>query len=285
MASICIVTDNSAQFPDPSFRGQEFTKIVRLSPILHGKIHLKQEKQIPASLPPFAGEELQPSLAAPSVDEFRRLFSSLANQYNEIVGIFLSSSLNDCYKNAQEAILTLRGGPKIQIIDSQTTTAGLGLIVQKAAEIVFEHGSLADVERNVRSLMHRTYSLFCMPNLSYLYHNGFLDHAQATVGEMLGILPILAMEDGQLIPIEKKRNPRHVSVNFQEYIDEFDQLMHIALIQSLHPNLAETRAIREHVHAHFPRVPYSEHILPLPLATLFGPDATALTIVESNPED
>ena len=83
------------------------------------------------------------------------------------------------------------------------------------------------------------------------------------------------------MPIEKKRNPRHITTHFQEFIDEFDVFNHIALIQSAGGNSNDARLIRDHIHDHFPNTAFTEHSLNLPLATLFGPDATALIIIEN----
>jgi DegV family protein with EDD domain len=282
MDSICIVTDNSAQFANASFHGQSIVKIVHLKPFLHNKLHKGKEKHTLENLPEFVSDDLNPRLLAPSVEEFRHLFSQLGKQYNEIIGIFLSSHLSDCCQNAREANMILRGGPKIQIIDSQTTSIGLGNMVQQAAETVFNNGSLTDVERGFRSLSHRTYVLLCTPNLSYLCNNGFVDHAQATVGEMTGILPLFALEEGRLVPVEKKRNPRHITTHFQEFIDEFEIFNHIALVQSARANGNDARLIRDHVRDAFPSTTFTEHTINLPLATLFGPDAAALIIIEGN---
>jgi len=282
MDSICIVTDNSAQFANTSFRGQSIVKIIHLRSCLHNELHEGKEKHILATMPEFVSGDLDPRLLAPSVEEFRQLFSRLGNQYNEIIGIFLSAHLSDCYENARKANMILRGGPKIQIIDSQTASIGLGNMVQQAAETVFNNGRLTDVERGFRSLSHRTYVLFCTPNLSYLCNNGFVDHAQATAGEMTGIYPLFSLEEGKLVPVEKKRNPRHVIVHFQEFIDEFDTFDHIALVQSVNSKGNEARLIRDHVHDNFPKTTFTEHSLNLPLATLFGPGASALIIIEKN---
>jgi fatty acid-binding protein DegV len=155
-------------------------------------------------------------------------------------------------------------------------------MVQRAAETVFNNGSLTDVEREIRSLSQRTYALFCTPNLSYLFNNGFIDHAQATVGEMTSLLPLFALEEGLLAPVEKKRNPRHVTAHFQEFIDEFELFDHIALVQSDRASGNDARLIRDHIHENFPDTPFTEHSLNLSLATLFGPDATALVIIEKS---
>ncbi|MDX9864346.1 MAG: DegV family protein [Anaerolineaceae bacterium] len=281
MDSICIITDNSAQFANTQFNGQSIVKIVHLKPCLHNKLHKGNEKRTLESLPEFVSGDLNPRLFAPSAEEFRQLFYRLGKQYNEIIGIFLSSHLSDCCKNAREANMIQRGGPKIQIIDSQTTSIGLGNMVQQTAEIVFNNGNLNDVERGLRSLAQRTYALFCTPNLSYLCNNGFIDHAQATIGEMTGILPLFALEEGQLVPVEKKKNPRHITAHFQEFIDEFECFQHVALIQSISANGHDARLIRDHIRDHFPDTPFTEHTLNLPLATLFGPDTTALVVIEN----
>ena len=282
MDSICIITDNSAQFANASFHGQSIVKIVHLKPSLHNKLHKGKDKNTLQNLPEFVSGDLNPRLLAPSVEEFRQLFSRLGKQYNEIIGIFLSSHLSDCCKNAREANMILRGGPKIQVIDSQTASIGLGNMVQHAAETVFNNGSLTDVEHEIRSLSQRTYMLFCTPNLSYLFTNGFIDHAQATVGEMTSVLPLFALEEGLLAPVEKKRNPRHITTHFQEFIDEFEHFDHIALVQSDRANGHDARFIRDHVRDNFPDTPFTEHSLNLSLATLFGPDASALIIIEKN---
>ena len=68
--------------------------------------------------------------------------------------------------------------------------------------------------------------------MTYLYQSGFIGDAQALVGEMLGLLPIYTLEEGRLTPVEKARNYRQLIDFMQEFIDEFSDLYHIALIQS-----------------------------------------------------
>lgn len=280
MYSVCILTDNAVQFSNATFYSHKTIKVIPFSTVLSGRVFSSKNHKLPS----IANQELSPRLLSPGVEDFKKIFSDLSKQYNEIIGIFLSSYLNEFCKNAMEAVADLRGGPKIQIIDSLTTSIGQGLMVQKAAETIVQSGSLSEIERNVRSLMHRTYLLISTPNLSYLHHSGFIDHAQATVGEMLELLPVFTMEDGRLIPVEKKRTVRNISVHYQEFIDEFDQLEHIALVQNPETDPVESRLIRDHAREHFPDSTFSEHSLNLPLATLFGPSASILVVVERDME-
>lgn len=234
-----------------------------------------------SELPPSAGDILNPRLVPPSVDDFRHYFSKLALKYHQIIGVFIASGLNQCYANALEAAKQLQGIVPIQVIDSQTVSIGLGLIVQAAAENLARGAGPLAAERVIRSLIPRTYSVFCPQGLSYLYYNGFIDHAQAMVSEMLGLFPLFVMEEGRLSPLEKVRNHRHVVDYFIEFIDEFDALQHIALLQSAPIHMQEAHLIREHAQEFFQKTPFTAHSLSTILATLLGPKTTGVFVVES----
>ena len=146
---------------------------------------------------------------------------------------------------------------------------------------VGRNASFAELERLACSFIPRIYSIFYLPGLSYLHFNGHLDHAQATIGEMLGMLPTYGLEEGGLTPLEKMRNQRHTIDFFQEFLSEFDHLEHIALLQSTPPNPQLTRLIREYAKVNFPSTSLTEHPINLPLATLFGPHSAGVIVVES----
>ena len=110
------------------------------------------------------------------------------------------------------------------------------MMVQSAAEAAARGVNGVEIERSVRRMIPRTYSLFASAGLTYLYHAGFIDEGQATIGEMLGILPIFSLEEGKLSAIEKARNPRGVLDFFQEFLDEFDHLQQIAFLQGAAPS-------------------------------------------------
>ena len=117
--------------------------------------------------------------------------------------------------------------------------------------------------------------------------NRFLDNFAHVAGSPDGVQKLrelilqLAVQ-GKLVPQEKKRNTRHVIVHFQEFIDEFEEFEHIALVQSASSNGSEARIIRDHVNENFPGTPFTEHTISLPIASLFGPAAYALIIIEKN---
>jgi DegV family protein with EDD domain len=282
MSSVCIITDSAAQFPQMTFNGRNLVRMIPQISQINGAAYTQGEDFKASSLPLSASETLHPRLIASPAAEFEQVFADLAARFHLIIGVFTSSKLNDSYTNAVEAASNVRGKVDIEIIDSQTTSVGLGFLVETAAEAAFRGKSGTEVEELVRSLIPRIYSVLCTPSLSYLYYNSFVDRGQAAISEMLGLYPMFAIEEGKLTPLEKLRNQRQVLSYFQEFMDEFDRVQHIALLQNLPPTPQDALFLREHAHENFPKTPFTTHPINLPLATLFGPRTLGLFVVENS---
>lgn len=281
MPRACILTDSSAQFPHHSFSGQDLVRIIPYDIELSGVLYPEGKDVKVANLPFSANHNLAPRLIPPSQDKFIQWFTALGQEYNDILVILQAATLNSAYANALEAAATLQGSLSIQIVNSQSTSAGLGTLVQIAAEAFNRGIPINDVEHLIRSQVPHTYSVFCTPGLSYLYHAGIVDRAQAVVGEMLNFLPVYTLEEERLTPLEKVRNYRSTLDFFTEFIEEFENLRHIALIQSAPPLVPETRTLRQLFQELYPNTTYSEHNLNTPLAILFGPRLLGLIIIEN----
>lgn len=282
MSGVCIVTDATVQFPHPVFPGIEFVHIAPLAVRLNGRESSNLNKIDINRLLATANKKSSPRLLPASPEKLHKLFSKLSQTYDEIVAIFASAHLNPTFYNSQEVATKLHGRASIQMIDSQTISLGLGILVEAAAEAVSKGASGSEVERQVRSLIPRVYTILCTPGLSYLYYNGFLDIGQALIGEMLGLFPIFGVEDGFLTPLEKVRNQRYALDFFREFIDEFDRLQHIALLQSIPFNPQDALYLKSQIQESFSATPFTAHPISVPLATLFGPSSLGLFVVEEN---
>jgi len=280
MTTTCILTDSAAQFPQLGFSGRNDVRVIPFSVKVNGHLHEEGQNLRALDLPPSANDDLCPTLVSPSVEKFQQLFLNLNYYYSDIVTILSSASLCGAFENAYQAAVELQGRANVIVIDSQTTSVGLGLMVQAAAEAVAQGANAIEVERIVRSIIPRTYMMICAPGLSYLYYSSLVDQAQAFVGEMLGLMPIFTLEEGQISAVEKVRNTRSLVDFMHEFICEFDNLQHVAFIQSIPTLSHEARLIREHAQNCFPQTPFSEHTINLPLATLIGPRSVGLVTVE-----
>jgi len=280
MGKICILTDSSAQFSKSHSTALKSVHTIPLYIEYAGKLTNIEDIKL-KDFPNSADDSFTSHVIPPTLEEFKQIFQKLIEEYDEVLGIFLSSKLNPCFMNAQKAITSLGIKQRIQLIDSQSTSTGLGYMVNVAAEASSKGSSLSEVQSLVFDLISRTYVIFCCPGLTYLYQNNYVDYAQGVVGEMLNILPIFAIEDGKLTPLEKLRNNRQVIDFFQEYLGEFDRLEHISFIQSNTSNNQMMRYLREFIKENFSTTPFTEHKIHSPLAALLGPQTLGLILVEA----
>jgi DegV family protein with EDD domain len=283
MGRVCIVTDSTVQFSLPSFVGRQVVKILPFGIFLNGQLHEGARDIKPADLPLFPPEENHPCLQVPTPEEILRFFSviEVENQYDQVLAIFSSASMNPLFEQVKNTLDGQNGRLRVQVIDSQTISIGLGFLVQSAADLLIRQASLSEGEHLVRSLVPHIYSVFCTPGLSYLAQSGFVDPAQAMVGEYLGLFPLFTLEEGRLSPLEKVRNHRQVLDFFQEFLDEFEHLNHISLVQSISSNPQDGRLLREHIQENHPKTPFTEHSISPALAALLGPQTSALFAIEN----
>lgn len=280
MPSYCILTDNSVQYPQPSFIGRELVRSLPYSLTLRGVQYSSTREIKPTALPPYANDELNPHLVAPSVEDFIASYQELIREFDHIFVLLASSKITSAYQHAAEALELFNSGNRVQLIDTLTISAGLGILIQHAADAAARGLPLADVERTIRQQIGHIYTLLCTPGLSYLHYSGFLDRAQAWTGELLGLYPIYTFEDGGLSPLEKVRSQRNVIDYFQEFIEEFDNLENIVLIQGIQQTSADNRILRLFVEENYPTTAFSEHTINQPSAVLFGPRSLGLVVAE-----
>jgi DegV family protein with EDD domain len=280
MSRVCILTDSTAQFPFPNFKGYELVNVIPMHVQMDGKLYTDGKDIKAANLPVSARNLSKPQALPPTPEEFRQTISSLGRKYHEIIVLLVSSHLCPVVESALEAAEALRGIASIHIIDSQTTAVGLGLLVQSAAEAAFRGDTSLQINRLVRGMLPRIYTVFCLQSLTYLYHSGHLDPAQAIVGEMLGVTPFFILENGRLVPIQKVRNSRHLVDMLHEFIAEFANLKHIALVQGVPPFDQEARNLKERINGDFPTATFSEHTLGAALATILGPRCLGVVAME-----
>jgi len=280
MQPICILTDSSAQFPQHSFPGQELVRVIPYDVEIGGKVYSEGKDVRIGGFPVSAMDTQAPRLIAPSVGRFAEWYTALSREFHHILVILQDSHFSPAYDNAIQAAEMLKASRSIHVINSQTISAGLGSLVQIAAESLVSGADVVESEHIIRRQVPHIYTVICTPGLSYLHHAGIIDHSQALVGEMLNLIPVYTLEEERLTPLEKVRTYRQTVDLFLEFLEEFEDLRHIALVQSIPPLLPDTRSVRQLFQEIYPTTSYSEHNLNVPLAALLGPRVLALLAVE-----
>lgn len=209
------------------------------------------------------------------------MFQSLAARHDGVLALLHTAEFSPISIHAQEAAQSLNGTVPVRVIDTHSVSLGLGLIVQAAARAAEDGMPLAELDLFARSLLPKVYGMLCIPGLSYLLRSGYVNPSQAAVGEYLDILQVFTLDDGKLVPTQKARNPRQLVDILHEFLSEFFNLQHIALLQGAPPFDAETRALRERLAEDHRETPISEQTINAPFASLIGPHSLGIFALEN----
>ena len=285
MSQVGILTDSTAQFPTPFFTGRDLVTVLPMQIKLNGHIYTDGDDISIDDLPSTVSEGLNPRVLHPTSESFRMILDHMVCRYQSIIILLLSSKLSPASRYAHQAVASLHTSARIQIIDTGTTAAGLGFLVQEAAKAATKGLSSFDITYMLRGLISHTYTIFCIQGLTYLSQWGQLDPAQALVGELIELTPILLLENGQLRSTQKARSSRNIVDIFHEFATEIDHLQHIALFRGTTTFFSEANCLRERIRADFPHTPYCEHTLGVTLGTLLGPRSLGLVAVEDPPKE
>lgn len=285
MSATCILTDSSAQFLNEDLHHYEHLVVVPHRLVIDAESF--PDTQDAGLLQHLAstGDLSQITVEAPSSEAFRQALSQLSQKYQNIVMILLSSQLSQAYQNAQQAAYLMRGAASIQVIDSQSIGAGLGMLVHLAVEANEAASQPTQINRLVRGMIPHIYSIFCLQSLNNLAQAGHLDPAQAAIGEMLGIIPFYVLDGGKLVPLQKARSMRQVVDILHEFVTEFEQLDQIALLHGTLPYEQELNNLRERLEQDFAGTPIRELAFGAAMTVMFGPRSLGIAVQEHAHED
>jgi len=147
-----------------------------------------------------------PETAAPSVGAFESTFRDLhAQGADAIVCINLSSRMSATMQSAQIAAKSLDGECPVVVIDSQSASMGIGMLVLQAARLAQDGAGLDTIVAAIEDARERSRVLFTLDTLEYLRKGGRIGGAQALLGSMLSIKPVITVKEGAVEPVSKVR--------------------------------------------------------------------------------
>ncbi|MBI9012048.1 MAG: DegV family protein [Clostridiales bacterium] len=154
---------------------------------------------------------------------FEEHFRRYAEIGDDVLYIAFSSGLSGTYQTAElvrNDIIEEYPNFKLHIIDSKCASIGFGLVVYYAAQMAKSGESLENIiEKTMFNKDHMEH-IFTVDDLEYLYRGGRVSRGAAVVGSMLNIKPILDVEDGKLVPLQKIRSRKKAIKRMIEIMDE-----------------------------------------------------------------
>ena len=145
-----------------------------------------------------------PKTAAPPPVLYNPIFEAEGKSGNSLVVICPSSELSGTYRSAEIAAKEFPGAD-IHIVDTRTIGSGFGSLIRCAVNWANEGLSAAEIVNRVKAMAKREHVYFMVDTLEYLRKGGRIGGAQALLGTLVQVKPILTIGNGRAEPFEKQR--------------------------------------------------------------------------------
>ncbi|MBM3946276.1 MAG: DegV family protein [SAR202 cluster bacterium] len=184
-----------------------------------------------------------PTTSQPSVGALLETYQRLARNAEGIVSVHISAKLSGTYNSAVQAKQEYNGGP-VEVIDTQLGSLGLGMAALAAANAAKAGGTVAQVVQAVQQAMRDTKFFGVVDTLDYLVKGGRVGKAQAFVGGVLKIKPIITVHDGAVHPVERVRTTQKAIDRMVELARENAPASSVGVIHATTRDVAQALASR-----------------------------------------
>lgn len=238
--AIRVVTDSSADLPPELARRFDIT-VVPCYVMLGDKSHRDGLDITPDEFYQYlVSSPRLPTTAQPSVGDFQAVYADLLGQGHQVLSIHISNKLSGTLNSAERAgvLLGNDGAGRVEIVDSRLASISLGLVALAAAQSAQTADSLQGLASRVRQDLPLTHGLFMVDTLEYLQKGGRIGKAQAFLGSVLSVKPILRLQDGEAHPVGRLRNRERALGRLVEMARELAPARRLAVIHSTAPEEA-----------------------------------------------
>ena len=160
-----------------------------------------------------------PTTSQPPIGEFVQLFEKLSEDYDAVVSIHLSSGISGTYQGAVTAGQMV-DSIKVFAFDSEVSAMVQGFYALEAAEMAEQGQSVDEIMARLDEVKKTSRAYFMVDDLTHLQRGGRLSSAQALIGSLLQVKPLLHFEDKKILPFEKVRTRKRALNRVVELLEE-----------------------------------------------------------------
>ncbi len=186
-----------------------------------------------------------PTTSAPSPSDYLEVYRRLSQKVDSIFCATISAALSMCFKSAtlaKEMAQSELPEVKIEVFDSRTTVGAMGLITLAAAQAAASGKDMAQVIETANKVRERVNMIFIFDTLSYLAKSGRIGRAQALMGNMLNIKPIVEVSTatGLVEPVGRVRTKPKAVKRLLEVVEQ-----RVGVKKPVHMMVEHTRSLDE----------------------------------------
>ncbi len=192
-----------------------------------------------------------PTTSVPSPQTFAEAYDKLAEETDEILAITVSARLSATHEVALQSIGLMKQKCRVETVDSQWATMAEGFIVMTAAKAAQAGASLDEVMEVARKNIPRVEFQAAFDTLEYLRRGGRIGRAQALLGSMLRINPLITLRDGLVEPAGRTRSRAKALDRLYDFAASYAHIEEMAVEDTACPDEAEV--LLERLGSIFPR--------------------------------
>ncbi len=224
--------------------------------------------------------DVLPTTSQPSVGEFIDVYERLGSDADGIVSVHISEKLSGTMNSARLASQQANADCPIEVVDTFQVSMGVGICAMEAAEVANSGGNMNQVILAARNAVTRSQCFFMLETLEFLQKGGRIGKAQALIGNLLKIRPMLMLQEGEVHPLGRERTRRKGISKLVDTVEELAPISGLAVMYSTGPDEAQTLAQNVSKFMIEGREPMMLQIGPV-IGTYAGPDTLGIALISA----
>lgn len=188
--------------------------------------------------------QIHPTTSTVTPADFADVFTKLAGETKEILAITLSEKFSATYVAALQGKTMVGKDCRIEVIDSSAGAGAQMLLVISAAKMAQSGANLDQIVDWVWRAMPRVHIRMSFDTLEYLRRGGRIGKAQAFLGGLLRVHPVVGIKNGATFPIARPRNRAQAMDFLVNFVKGFSEVEAVAIEDATTPGDLEKLAER-----------------------------------------
>jgi DegV family protein with EDD domain len=240
VAGIRVVTDSASDVP-ASLAEELAIEVVPLTIRFGDEEFVDRRDLSPSEFWARCGKSpLLPETAAPSPGAYEQAYRRLAaDGADGIVGVSISGDLSATGQAAELGAQAVKDVVPVQVVDSKSVSMGEGWVAVTAARLALSGKGMEDVVGAATDLVPRTRVYGALDTLENLKKGGRIGGAQAFLGSMLSIKPIIEVKDGKVEPEGRQRTRSKALAYLAGKLREQERIEQLSVLHGDAPDVDE----------------------------------------------
>jgi DegV family protein with EDD domain len=217
VAGVAVVSDSNAYLPTQLAEANGLTMLQQYVCFADGRRVQEDQVDLDSFFEEMRSAEELPTTSHPTAEDFNPVYEELLKSAEAIVSVHSSGQLSRTVGAAAEAAEHLDATDRIHVVDSQSAGGGLGVIALAAARRAAAGESAERVVATAEEARAELKMWFAIDSLEFLRRSGRIGAASAWIGSTLRVKPILTIDSGQMMPVERVRTSERAFERLVDY--------------------------------------------------------------------